>query len=61
MDQSIDQTRINSQDADLEGRREAIRKLGQYAAYAAPFTVLASNMKATGAGSGSGGGPRPGR
>ncbi len=43
---------------DAEGRREALRKLGKYAAYAAPFTLLASNLQATGGGAGSGGGPK---
>jgi hypothetical protein len=29
-----------------EGRREAIQKLGKFAVYAAPFTVLAMTAKA---------------
>jgi len=30
-------------------RREALRKLGRFAAYAAPFTILASSKKAAAA------------
>ena len=57
MDQNNNQTVVNSsQDAELQNRRDAVRKLGKFAAYAAPFTVLATNLKAD-AGTGSGGGP----
>jgi hypothetical protein len=35
-----------AQDAD---RREALRKLGKFSAYAAPFTVLAFSKKAAAA------------
>lgn len=41
------------EDAVVQGRRELVRKLGKFAAYAAPFTVLALKGKATGGGSGS--------
>jgi hypothetical protein len=52
---------IQMNDQDLENRRELVRRLGKFAAYAAPFTVLASTGKAIG-GHGSGGGPsRKGR
>ena len=37
-------------------RRDMARKLGKYAAYAAPFTVLALSSKAA---TSSGGGPHP--
>ena len=58
MNQTSNITKLTSaEDQPLEGRRDVVRKLGKYAAYAAPFTLLASNLKATGAGSGSGGGP----
>jgi len=40
---------------ELQDRREAIRKLGKYAAYAAPFTLIASKATAQQSGSGSGG------
>jgi hypothetical protein len=39
-------------------RRELVRKLGRFAAYAAPFTVLAVSNKATAATGAHGGGPR---
>jgi hypothetical protein len=35
--------------AEQEGRREVIQKLGKFAAYAAPFTVLAFTKKASAA------------
>jgi hypothetical protein len=41
-----------AKDAD---RREALRKLGKFSAYAAPFTVLAFSKKAAAA---TGSGPR---
>ena len=40
-------------DRDDENRRELVRKLGKFAVYAAPFTVLALKGKAAG-GSGTG-------
>ena len=48
----------NSETANdsTNGRREALKKLGRFSAYAAPFTVLAITQKAE-AGSGHG----PGR
>ncbi len=52
---------VRTDDHDLENRRELVRRLGKFAAYAAPFTILASTGKAVG-GHGSGGGPsRPGK
>jgi hypothetical protein len=39
---------------DLQGRREALKTLGKYSAYVAPFTVLALSAKA---GTSSGPGP----
>ncbi len=56
MDQLNNQETVSSpKEAELEGRREAMRKLGKYAAYAAPFTLLATNTKAQQSGGGSGG------
>jgi hypothetical protein len=51
-----------SRDAKVTERREALRKMGKFAAYAAPFTVLALTNKAEaatghGPGKGSNGGP----
>ena len=43
-----------SEVCESEDRREIVRKLGKFAAYAAPFTVLAMNAKAA-----SGSGPAP--
>ena len=34
------------QDQNVEERREALKKLGKYAAYVAPFTVMALSAKA---------------
>lgn len=42
----------------MQNRRDLVSKLGKYAIYAAPFTVMALNNKAIAA-SGSGPGPRP--
>jgi hypothetical protein len=39
---------------EMNDRREALKKLGKFSAYVAPFTVLALSAKAE---SGSGGGP----
>jgi hypothetical protein len=44
------------QTIDADNRRDAVRKLGRFAAYAAPFTVLALTKKADAA---TGSGPRP--
>jgi hypothetical protein len=35
-----------AENAQAQDRREAIQKLGRFAAYAAPFTVLALTKKA---------------
>lgn len=45
---------LNNSSADVD-RRELVQKLGKFAIYAAPFTVLAHTHKAEAA---SGGGPR---
>ena len=44
----------NTSSADVD-RRELVQKLGKFAIYAAPFTILAHTHKAEAA---SGGGPR---
>lgn len=58
----MDQTNQESPDsrdaAELERRREVLSKLGKYAAYAAPFTLLASEGKLRAAQSGTGHGGR---
>jgi len=57
MENANDKPKLDSrQDDELEGRRDAMLKLGKYAAYAAPFTVFAANLNAM-SGSGHGGGP----
>ena len=45
-DQNQQQSVETAKDAD---RREALRKLGKFSAYAAPFTVLAFTKKAAAA------------
>lgn len=56
MDENINKLESDSLKAvDSEDRREALRKLGKYAAYAAPFTLLAANVTAQSGGAGSGG------
>jgi hypothetical protein len=40
---------------DVEQRRELLRKMGKFALYAAPFTVLALKGNASAGGHGSGG------
>lgn len=53
----INQKSPNSQDPpELERRREVLSKLGKYAAYAAPFTLLANKGKAASQGGGGHGG-----
>ena len=42
--------------SEKQNRRELVTKLGKFAAYAAPFTVMALNSKAA---SGSGAAPTP--
>ena len=39
----------NSETSELNDRREALKKLGKYSAYVAPFTVLALSKKASAA------------
>jgi hypothetical protein len=36
-------------ESDVSDRREALKKLGKYSAYAAPFTILALSKKAAAA------------
>jgi hypothetical protein len=50
-----DETVLSS---DKQNRRELVTKLGKFAAYAAPFTVMALNSKA---GTSSGPGPHAAR
>lgn len=38
-----------AEEAKTNDRREAVRKLGKFAAYAAPFTVMAFSKKASAA------------
>ena len=38
-----------TESAEQQGRREVVQKLGKFAAYAAPFTVLAFTKKAAAA------------
>ena len=59
-DQIKKTTQENLEVADSPERREVVRKLGRYAVYAAPFTVLAFTKKASAA-SGGFGGHNPGR
>ena len=56
MDSESNERQLDSQTAETHDRREAVRKLGRLAAYAAPFTVLALTEKANAA---SGHGPGP--
>jgi hypothetical protein len=46
----------NPETAETDDRREALKKLGKYSAYLAPFTVLALSKKASAA---TGGGTAP--
>jgi len=46
----MDELKKNSPaEASKEDRREALQKLGRFAAYAAPFTILAASKKAAAA------------
>jgi hypothetical protein len=45
MDQNANLQPLDS-DSERQSRRELVTKLGKFAAYAAPFTVLALNSKA---------------
>ncbi|HEY1947633.1 MAG TPA: hypothetical protein VGG97_11535 [Bryobacteraceae bacterium] len=47
-----------TESVEQQGRREVVQKLGKFAAYAAPFTVLAFTKKASAA-SGHGPGKHP--
>jgi hypothetical protein len=44
----------SAETSDLQNRRELLNKVGKFAVYAAPFTIMAVNAKAA-----SGGGPGP--
>ena len=50
-------TQSGSQEHD-EKRRELVRKMGKFALYAAPFTILAATNKASAATGATGSGPR---
>jgi hypothetical protein len=57
MDSKADRDVNNKPAGETEdSRRDVVRKLGRFTAYAAPFTVLAFTKKADAA---TGGGPRP--
>ncbi len=56
MDPKTDKETETNPTPNDRDRRDVIRKLGRFAAYAAPFTVLAITKKADAA---TGGGPRP--
>jgi hypothetical protein len=57
MDSQAEKEFESSQSAEAEeSRRDVARKLGKFAAYAAPFIVLACTKKADAA---TGGGPHP--
>ena len=43
--QSTDNDLSAAESVAQQGRREAVQKLGKFAAYAAPFTVLAFSAK----------------
>ena len=59
MDSKPDSGLENGQTTEIgDTRRDVARKLGRFAAYAAPFTVLALSAKA-GSSSGPGHHPRP--
>lgn len=59
MDQEMNRSEMTpAQEADKENRRDAAKKLGKYAAYAAPFILLASTAKGASQGGSGGGGFR---
>jgi hypothetical protein len=45
--QQTDNSTVES--SDLHGRREALKTLGKYSAYVAPFTIMALSAKGAGA------------
>jgi hypothetical protein len=53
--QKVDSEQIPSSATEDVDRRDLVQKLGKFALYAAPFTVLANTHRAEAA---SGGGPR---
>jgi hypothetical protein len=58
MDPKLNDQSVEPQDtAEKQNRRELVSKLGKFAAYAAPFTVMAFTNKAQAA-SGTGSGPK---
>jgi hypothetical protein len=47
MDQNLhSQTGTSADSTDKQNRRELVTKLGKFAVYAAPFTIMAINSKA---------------
>ncbi|MBV9294882.1 MAG: hypothetical protein JO145_04860 [Acidobacteriaceae bacterium] len=55
MDQKVNQSQSNvPENQDLENRRDVVRRLGKYAVYAAPFTLLSKASAIGGTGSSSG-------
>jgi hypothetical protein len=56
MQKDKDLNSTSSETTELNGRREALKKLGKYSAYVAPFTLLALSKKASAA---TGYGPPP--
>jgi hypothetical protein len=57
---STNQPVETQENSEKQNRRELVSKLGRFAAYAAPFTVMAFTNKAQAA-SGSGPGPKHGK
>jgi hypothetical protein len=49
MKHSTDLNLTSNETTELNDRREALKKLGKYSAYVAPFTVLALSKKASAA------------
>jgi hypothetical protein len=49
MKYSNDLNSTSNETTELKDRREALKKLGKYSAYVAPFTVLALSKKASAA------------
>ena len=53
-----DKVKVTAAKQHDENRRELVRKMGKFALYAAPFTVLAATNKASAATGATGSGPR---
>jgi hypothetical protein len=58
MDHQNQSQSVETDSSEKQNRRELVTKLGKFAAYAAPFTVMALNSKA---GTSSGPGPHSAR